>query len=122
MAPLPTAPAGPPPEPEYKPVSALHVKTMPNIDADECGHGVPYPAAARERGIEGNVVLRVSLDAKGRVHDVKVVSGLGFGLDEAAMRALRTSPRCKFSPALATDGSAVAYVIPAYTFHFELPR
>jgi protein TonB len=122
IAPLPAAPPGPPPERPYQPVSALHIKTMPNIDGDECGRGVPYPDKARAQGIEGNVILRVSLDENGRVHEVKVVVGLGYGLDEAAMRAIRTSARCKFSPAIANDGKPVAYVIPAYTFHFELPR
>jgi protein TonB len=122
IAPLPPSPEGTPTEHPYKPVSALQVKTMPVIDADECGRGVPYPDKARQQGIEGDVILRVSLDEKGHVHAVKVVTGLGYGLDEAAMHALRTSPRCKFSPAIANDGQPVAYVIPAYTFHFELPR
>lgn len=120
VAPLPAAPVEAPRP--YQPVSALHVKTMPVIDADECGRGVPYPPAARERGIEGNVILRVSLDENGRVHDIKVTSGLGHGLDEAAIHALRSSPKCRFTPAIASDGKPAAYVIPAYTFHFELPR
>lgn len=122
VAPLPAAPTGAPPERPYQPVSALHIQTMPNIDAQQCGRGVPYPDKARDKGIEGNVVLRVSLDDKGHVHDVQVVSGLGYGLDEAASRAIRSSARCKFSAAIANDGKPVAYVIPAYTFHFELPR
>lgn len=122
VAALPAAPAPLENPKPYRPVSALQVKTMPSIDADECGRGVPYPQQARERGIEGNVILRVSLDEKGRVHDIKVVSGLGHGLDEAAVKALRTSPKCKFTPAIASDGLPAAYVIPAYTFHFELPR
>lgn len=119
VAPLPAAP---PPERPYKPVSALHIKTMPSIDTDACGHGITYPQRAREQGIQGDVILRVSLDEKGHVHDVKVIAGLGYGLDEVAIRAIRTPSQCRFSPAIANDGSAVAYVIPSYTFHFELPK
>ncbi|HNO69619.1 MAG TPA: energy transducer TonB [Pseudomonadota bacterium] len=95
---------------------------MPTIDADECGRGVPYPEEARAKGIEGNVILRVSVTESGKVHDVKVIKGLGYGLDEAAVAAIRKSPRCKFSPAIGSDGKPVEYTIPAYTFHFELPR
>ena len=54
------------------------------------------------------------------MHDIKVLSGLGHGLDQAAMYALKN--RCRFTPAIATDGKAVPYVIPSYTFHFEIPR
>ena len=122
VAPLPAAPSGPPPERPYQPVSALRIPTLPNTHTHQCGRGVAYPAQAREKGIEGNVILRVSLDEKGHVHDVKVISGLGYGLDEAAVRAIRTSAKCKFSPAIADDGKPVAFIIPAYTFHFELPR
>ena len=39
---------------------------------------------------------------------MEVVKGLGFGLDEAVMRAIRSSPRCKFTPALGSDGKAAA--------------
>ena len=37
---------------------------------------------ARAKGIEGNVILRVSVTESGKVHDVKVIKGLGYGLDE----------------------------------------
>src|SRR5262245_49475407 len=123
VQPLPASPPPTtPPERAYKPVSALHIKTMPVIDGDACGRGVPYPEQALKQGIQGDVILRVALDENGRVREVKLLSGLGYGLDEAASRALRTSAKCKFSPAIANDGSPVPYVIPSYTFHFELPQ
>ncbi len=119
VAPLPSAPA-PGGKADYKPVSELYIKSMPDIDSDACGKTITYPAEAEQLGIEGDVKLKVALDEKGHVHDIKVISGLGHGLDEAAMFALRH--RCKFSPAVATDGKPVPYVIPAYVFHFEIPR
>ena len=115
--PASTAPTG---KAEYKPVSELFIKSLPDIDADACGRTISYPSEAEQLGIEGDVKLRVALDELGHVHDIKVLSGLGHGLDEAAKFAL--THRCKFTPARATDGKAVPYVIPAYVFHFEIPR
>jgi periplasmic protein TonB len=115
-------PAAPPPQsaPEYKPVSELYIKKMPDIDSDACGRSIQYPAEAEQLAIEGDVKLRVELDDRGKVHGIKVTSGLGHGLDQAAVFAL--THRCKFSPAIATDGKPVSYVIPQYVFHFEIPR
>lgn len=115
-------PAAPPPQakPEYKPVSELYIKKMPDIDSDACGRTIQYPAEAEQLGVEGDVKLRVELDDKGHVHGIKVLNGLGHGLDQAAVYAL--THRCKFTPAIATDGKPVAYIIPNYTFHFEIPR
>jgi protein TonB len=117
--PLPAAPAAPA-KPEYKPVSELYIKSMPDIDSEACGKSVQYPAEAEQLGIEGTVHLRIELDEKGKVHGLKVTSGLGHGLDDAAKYAL--THRCKFSPAVATDGKAVPYVINDYKFNFEIPR
>jgi protein TonB len=117
--PLPAAPVAPP-KPSYQPVSELYIKTMPDIDSDACGRSVQYPSEAEQLGVEGVVKLRVELDDKGHVHGIKVLSGLGHGLDQAAVYAL--THKCKFSPAIATDGKAVPFVIPSYEFHFEIPR
>jgi periplasmic protein TonB len=47
-----------------------------------------YPEWAKENGISGTVVLRVLVDAQGRVKRVSVVRGIK-GLTEAAQEALR---------------------------------
>jgi protein TonB len=114
------APSGAAGEPGYAPASELDIKTMPDVDADACGRTVSYPPEAEREGVEGDVRLRVSLDEAGRVHGVRVLAGLGHGLDQAAMEALKH--RCHFKPAVARDGRTVAFVIQSYTFHFELPR
>ncbi|HEY4394465.1 MAG TPA: energy transducer TonB [Polyangia bacterium] len=102
------------------PASEAEVATMPDIDTDACGRTIVYPHDAEEAGIEGDVRLRVSLTPEGRVDNVRVLSGLGHGLDREATEALRH--RCRFSPAIGKSGRPVAFVIQAYVFHFQLPR
>ena len=109
---------GPPGEPGAG--GELAIKTMPEVDTDACGRSISYPPEAERAGIEGKVRLRVALDARGRVSSARVLRGLGHGLDEAAVEAL--TRRCRFTPAIATDGRPVPFVIESYSFVFELPR
>jgi protein TonB len=104
----------------YAPVSEVDVSTMPDVDADACGKAATYPPEAERDGVEGDVRLRVALDASGHVHNVRVLRGLGHGLDQAAMETLKH--KCRFKPAIDRGGKPVAFVIESYTFHFELPR
>jgi protein TonB len=106
--------------PGYAPASAGDVGIMPEVDTEACGHAAAYPRDAEQTGTEGDVRLRVSLTERGAVHAVRVLAGLGHGLDDAAVDAIKH--RCKFSPARGRDGQPVAFVIESYTFHFELPR
>jgi protein TonB len=101
-------------------VSDLDVGVMPEVDGDACGRAAQYPHEAEANGIEGDVRLRVSLNERGTVRGVQVLSGPGHGLDQAAAEAIRH--RCRFSPAVGKNGRTVAFVIESYTFHFELPR
>jgi protein TonB len=55
-----------------------------------------YTEAARAASIEGRVRVELTVDEAGRVIEVKVLSGLGYGLDEAALSAARSA---SFSPA-----------------------
>jgi TonB family protein len=55
-----------------------------------------YTAEARSLKIEGDVRLDVVFLANGTIQMNKVVSGLGHGLDEAAIRAAQ---QIKFKPA-----------------------
>ena len=68
----------------------------------------PYPAAAKQEGIEGVVLLRVQVKADGRVGTVKLARSSGHSaLDEAAARDVK---RWRFSPAL-REGKAVAETV-----------
>lgn len=120
VQPLPAAPVVAQPKDEYKPVSDLYIKKMPEIDDDACGRSIEYPREAEQLGIEGVVKLRVELDERGKVHAIRVTAGLGHGLDQAAIYALKY--KCRFTPAIATDGKPVPYIISEYRFNFEIPR
>ncbi len=55
-----------------------------------------YTEEARRRRIEGEVILEVTFDASGKVRVLRVVKGLGAGLDENAIQA---ASRIRFKPA-----------------------
>lgn len=57
-----------------------------------------YPKAAQYAGVEGEVILMIVIDAKGRVETATVLKGLGYGLDESAVDAAR---RTEWRPASA---------------------
>jgi protein TonB len=118
VAPSRSAPAAEVAKPHL--TAELSIKTMPDIDADVCGRSITYPREAEQLGIEGDVKLRVALDEHGRVEHIDVLSGPGHGLEQVAVDALEH--KCKFKPAVASDGRSVPFVIAAYTFHFEVPR
>jgi periplasmic protein TonB len=56
-----------------------------------------YTEQALAAGVEGKVRVQITVDETGRVSDVKLLQGLGYGLDEAALAAAR---RALFDPAL----------------------
>ena len=55
-----------------------------------------YTEEARRRGITGNVDLEIVVRRDGTVGDVKILQGLGGGLNEQAVRAVR---QWRFAPA-----------------------
>lgn len=71
-----------------------------------------YTDEARKLGIEGEVLVEVIFQASGQIQTVRVVKGLGHGLDEAALRA---AGQIRFKPALqeghAVDFPAIAHIV-----------
>jgi len=55
-----------------------------------------YPPLALRNQVEGRIFVSFTVNAQGDVSDVKVVKGLGSGLDEETIRAVKTLP--KFIP------------------------
>jgi TonB family protein len=63
-----------------------------------------YPKEARKKKKEGTVVLQVTITAEGRATNITVVKGLGSGLDEKALEAVRN---WKFKPAYGPGGRPI---------------
>lgn len=81
-----------------------------------------YPPMAVKAGIQGDVVLKVTVDSDGRVSKAVVAQGLGHGLDAAAVRA---AEQLLFEPARTKpDGKAIrATILFKYTFTLQIdPR
>lgn len=57
-----------------------------------------YPKEARDNKIEGKVVIQFIIHEDGMPNDFKVLQGIGYGCDEAAVEAFKKMP--KWKPAL----------------------
>jgi len=99
-----------PPTVQSHPASQAPARIIP---AEILSKPVPtYTAEARAQRIEGEVLLEVVFEASGRIRVLKVVHGLGYGLDDAAIRA---AEQIRFKPALKdgqpSDSTVVVHII-----------
>ena len=74
-----------------------------------------YTPEAKELKIQGDVVLEVRFSADGRCHVIRVVRGLGHGLDE---QAIRVAEETQFKPAT-RDGKPID-ITTYYRIDFQL--
>jgi protein TonB len=77
-----------------------------------------YPPDAKRLGIEGQVKVRLKVDETGKVASRSLVTRLGHGLDELA---LKLATRLRFKPAIDTTDKPVPATV-VWTFTFTLPR
>jgi protein TonB len=54
-----------------------------------------YPEIAKENGVQGRVTLMFTVEADGRVTNVRVVRGVDESLDKEAVRVVSSSPKWK---------------------------
>ena len=54
-----------------------------------------YPEEAREKGIEGRVIVRFFVEENGNLSDIEAVKGIGGGCDEEAVRVIKMMPKWK---------------------------
>lgn len=115
--------AAPAPSADPAPKAAAPRAAAPK-PADECAEplvkpkakGVPspaYTAAAREASVEGKVRVEVTVGLDGGVTSARVIAGLGYGLDEAALAAAR---RATFEPATRCGKPVTATFVIAMRF------
>lgn len=77
-----------------------------------------YTRIAEEKAIEGKIFISFVVSKDGKINDVKVVKGLGYGLDENAIAAIRDMPA--WNPGQHNGRSvSVRYNMPV---SYKLPR
>jgi TonB family protein len=78
---------------------------------------LPYTEEAARRRVGGNVIVELSIDPLGDVRRATIARGLGYGLDEIAMR---TALQLRFRPARDRAGRPTAATV-RWRFHFDPP-
>lgn len=75
----------------------LDVQPRPISGMNDIYKKLVYPDEARKNNIKGRVDVLTFIDASGKVVDMTVIKGLGYGCDESAENAIRYT---KFYPGL----------------------
>jgi len=104
--------AAPPHEQSSEPIGQDAVDAQARL---VMGLAPSYPDAARAEGIEGDVRFELVVGVSGAVESARVVRGVGHGLDEAALRAVR---QFRFAPA--TKAGAPVRVRMGWSVQFRL--
>ena len=99
-----------PPTVQSHPAQPVTAKIVP---AEILSKPTPiYTEEARSKRIEGEVLLEVVFEASGKLRVIKIVRGLGHGLDDSAVHA---AEQIRFKPALRdgqpSDSTAVVHII-----------
>lgn len=94
------------------PTDEYLVSQMPVLLSD---FRAPYPPDAKKKKIAGDIILELLVDSSGAVRDARVLKGIGFGLDEAALAAVKLA---KFKPARVGEQSVAVKI--RYTYRFSL--
>lgn len=105
---------------KVRPFSEVEVLPQPDGGMDGWARflqkNLRYPAPAREVNISGKVYVSFIVEKDGQLSNIKVVRGLGYGLDEEAVRVLKLAKPWK--PGIQNGHPVrVAYSIP---FAFQL--
>jgi protein TonB len=102
-----------------------YVEQMPELPGggglkaivDAIQKAAKYPAMALRNQVEGKIYASFTVNADGDVTDVKIVKGLGSGLDEEAIRSIKTLP--KFRPGKQNGRAvSVSFTVPV-TFKIQ---
>ncbi|GAA3953515.1 energy transducer TonB [Hymenobacter algoricola] len=92
------APAVAPPAAPAAPVLYHAAEQMPTFPGGDAAFAkflrakIQYPTEALSHGTSGKVHVGFIVDEQGHILDARVVKGLGFGLDEEALRLVRIMP------------------------------
>lgn len=78
-----------------------------------------YPEEAKERQVQGKVVVTLQLDTLGRVTSYRLKQRIGRACDDEAMRVARTIPQTWVPARMGSHAVAVEYELP---FNFNLTK
>lgn len=56
------------------------------------GENLKYPSQAKEKGVEGTVIVSFVVKADGSVSNPEILRGIGAGCDEEALRVVKAFP------------------------------
>jgi TonB family protein len=97
----PGPPAAPPAQPAVQMPKLVHFEPA------------PFPPEAQKQGIQADVVLRLTIDATGKVTQAEVIEPAGRGFDEAARAA---SLQFRFEPATRAGKPVPVRILYKYSF------
>jgi len=83
------------PKPVIKYYAAVDYMPEPRGGYGAIQSRLVIPELAKQNNISGKVLVKTYIDEMGKVVRTEIIQGIGFGCDEAAMRAIRNT---RFSP------------------------
>lgn len=96
------------------PAGAYQVTSMPEWLSNEEDRTPPYPPDAKEREVEGQVILKVYVGTEGRVTQVRIVKKLDPSCDEVAIKWAKE--KFRFKPAMLGDEAVGMWIDVPVTF------
>ena len=98
---------------------AITEQTLPSLPRYKKQVKPAYPEEAKKAGKEGRVALQATIDVNGLPQNIKALTQLGFGFEEAAIEALK---KTTFHPATRNGKPVSATVKIPYEFKLESPK
>ncbi len=95
------------------PTEGYLVTEMPSIVTEV---KIPYPEEARQKEVEGPVVMDLLIDRKGNVRDIQLIEGPSLSLSKAAVKAAK---HIVFNPARIQDTPVAVRIRYVYRFVLE---
>ena len=101
-------------------VSEVHTKPQPVNGLDHFqtrwSRIGKYPQEALEEQVEGVVFIEFLVKADGTIHNAAVKTGIGYGCDEAALKAFNTVAREPWKPGLRKNQPVSVKMVLPYFF------
>ena len=58
-------------------------------------NNITYSGEAKEKAIIGTIYVSFVVDSNGTIQDIQLLKGLGYGMDEEALRVIKLMPKWK---------------------------